>query len=131
MGEVIALLLPSLSLFSLPLLQGQDQLGRRRAPGSGGPGAGSREVLTGLFLDDNAEIQVLENAGYKMLNDILDAQVRDGRTVILTTHDLDQGLRTANRAIVMDRGKIVFSAAAQDPAVREAYAQFIVSGSRR
>jgi len=46
--------------------------------------------------------------------------------VILTTHDLEQGLRAATRAMVMDRGKVVLSSDARDPAIREAYSRLIL-----
>jgi heme exporter protein A len=62
------------------------------------------------------------------LNGMLDEAVAAGKTVILTTHDLEQGLRAATRTAIIDRGKIVFSASGKDPAVREAYDQFIRVG---
>jgi heme exporter protein A len=73
----------------------------------------------------------LDGQAVGMLNDVLDEIVAAGRTVILTTHDLEQGLRAATRAIVMDRGKIVLSSDARDPAVRDAYSQYILQGAKR
>jgi heme exporter protein A len=65
------------------------------------------------------------------LNTMLDEAVAAGKTVILTTHDLEQGLRSATRAAIIDRGKIVFAGSGRDAAVREAYDQFIRVGVTR
>ena len=65
------------------------------------------------------------------LTAMLEESVAAGKTVILTTHDVDQGLRSATRAAIIDRGKIVFTGAGKDPAVREAYDQFIRVGVTR
>jgi heme exporter protein A len=65
------------------------------------------------------------------LNSILDEASRAGKTVILSSHDLDQGLRAATRAVVMDKGAIVYSGAATDPTVREAYSRLIRFGEAR
>jgi len=73
----------------------------------------------------------LDGQAVAMLNDVLDEIHSAGRTVILTTHDLEQGLRAATRAVVIDRGKIVLSSDAGNPAVREAYARFILRGAAR
>jgi ABC-type multidrug transport system ATPase subunit len=73
----------------------------------------------------------LDGQAVAILNEILDEIVAESRTVILTTHDLEQGLRAATRALVMDRGKIVVSSTAGDPAIREAYSRFILSGAKR
>jgi ABC-type multidrug transport system ATPase subunit len=62
---------------------------------------------------------------------MLDEIVKAGRTVILTTHDLEQGLRAATRVLIMDRGNIVLSADAHDPAIRETYSRLILTGARR
>ena len=66
-----------------------------------------------------------------MLNEVLDEIVKAGRTVMLTTHDLEQGLRAATRVLIIDRGKIVMSSHAGDPAVREAYSRHIMNGAAR
>ena len=65
------------------------------------------------------------------LNTLLDEAAAAGKTVILTTHDLDHGLRAATRAAIIDRGKIVFAADGKDPAVRNAYNEFIRVGITR
>ena len=59
---------------------------------------------------------------------MLDAAIANGKTVILTTHDLEQGLRAATRAVIIDRGKLAFSSDARDPSVRDAYAQYVRFG---
>jgi len=66
-----------------------------------------------------------------VLNQMLDEAAASGKTIILTTHDLEQGLRGASRAAIIDRGKIVFAAAAKDNAIREAYASYIRAGVTR
>jgi heme exporter protein A len=66
-----------------------------------------------------------------VLNQILDESARAGKTIILTTHDFHQGLRAATRAVIVDRGKVVFDASARDPGVREAYNQYIRVGLAR
>jgi heme exporter protein A len=66
-----------------------------------------------------------------ILNQILDEAAGAGKTLILTTHDFAQGLRAATRVVIIDRGKIVFDAGAGDPAVREAYNQYIRIGVSR
>jgi len=73
----------------------------------------------------------LDAQAVAMLNTMLDEIVAGGRTVILTTHDLEQGLRAATRAMVMDRGKVVMSSDARDPAIREAYSRLILMGGTR
>jgi len=65
------------------------------------------------------------------LTAMLQEAVAAGKTVVLTTHDLEQGLRSATRAAIIDHGKIVFSAPGRDPAVRDAYDQFIRVGVTR
>lgn len=66
-----------------------------------------------------------------ILNQMLDEAVQAGKTIILTTHDLEQGLRGATRAAIIDRGKIVFTGPAADPSTREAYATYIRVGVGR
>jgi heme exporter protein A len=66
-----------------------------------------------------------------IFNTMLDEASAAGKTIILTTHDLDQGLRGATRAAIIDRGKVVFTGAAEDPAIRDAYASYIRAGVSR
>jgi len=70
----------------------------------------------------------LDANAVEILNRMLDEASAAGKTIILTTHDLDQGLRGATRAAIIDRGKIVFTATAKDPTVRDAYASYIRVG---
>lgn len=73
----------------------------------------------------------LDAQAAETLNTILDEAVAAGKTVVLTTHDLEQGLRAATRAIIMDKGRLVQSSDARDPAIREAYDQHIRLGGSR
>jgi heme exporter protein A len=73
----------------------------------------------------------LDAQAAETLNTILDEAVAAGKTVVLTTHDLEQGLRSATRAIIMDKGRLVQSGDARDPAIREAYAHHIRFGTSR
>ena len=66
-----------------------------------------------------------------MLNSILDESLAAGKTVILTTHDFEQGVRAATRAVIIDRGKVVFNNAAQNAGLRDAYDQYIRVGVAR
>lgn len=66
-----------------------------------------------------------------MLNRVLDEAVAAGRTVILTTHDFEQGVRAATRAVIIDRGKVVADAPARDARVADAYNQYIRVGVSR
>ena len=65
------------------------------------------------------------------LNQMLDEASAAGKTIILTTHDIEQGLRSATRAAIIDRGKVVFTGAAKDSAIRAAYATYIREGVGR
>ena len=73
----------------------------------------------------------LDANAVETLNQMLDEAAVAGKTIILTTHDLEQGLRAATRAVIIDRGKIVLSSVANDPSLREAYAQYIRVGVGR
>jgi heme exporter protein A len=67
----------------------------------------------------------LDAGAVEILNDILDRTVAEGRTVVLTTHDLELGLRAASEAHIIDRGRIIYSGPAADPGTREAYDRHI------
>jgi heme exporter protein A len=73
----------------------------------------------------------LDANAVETLNQMLDEGAAAGKTIILTTHDLEQGLRGATRAVIIDRGKIVYSGDAKDQAVRDAYAMYIRVGVAR
>ena len=64
-----------------------------------------------------------------ILDQMLDEAVRGGKTVILTTHDLEQGLRAATRAVIIDRGKVVYTSDGKDSSVRQAYAEYVRIGT--
>ena len=64
----------------------------------------------------------------EMLNQLVDAAVQQGKTVILITHDLEQGIRAATRAAIVDKGKVVFSSSGRDSALRDAYSSYIRIG---
>src|SRR2546430_6374484 len=73
----------------------------------------------------------LDANAVEILNQILDQAAAAGKTIILTSHDLEQGLRAATRAVVIDRGKIVFEGSPKDSAIRDAYAAYIRVGVAR
>jgi heme exporter protein A len=73
----------------------------------------------------------LDANAVEILNKILDEASAAGKTIILTTHDLEQGLRGATRAAIIDKGKIVFTGVAKDEAIRDAYASYIRAGVSR
>jgi heme exporter protein A len=73
----------------------------------------------------------LDANAVEILNKLLDEASAAGKTIILTTHDLEQGLRGATRAAIIDRGKIVFTGVAKDAAIRDAYASYIRAGVSR
>jgi heme ABC exporter ATP-binding subunit CcmA len=65
-----------------------------------------------------------------ILNDMLDEAVGLGSTVVLTTHDLELGLRAAGAAHIIDRGRIVYSGPAGAPETRAAYLRFVQMGGQ-
>jgi ABC-type multidrug transport system ATPase subunit len=67
----------------------------------------------------------LDANAVEMLNQMLDEAAAAGKTIVLTTHDLEHGLRAATRAVIIDRGKIVFSGGTKGLEVREAYDSYI------
>ncbi len=73
----------------------------------------------------------LDAGAVKMLDDLLDETIAAGNTVILTTHDLDQGLRAATHAVILDRGRVMFSGGARGAAVRNAYDEYVRSSQPR
>jgi heme exporter protein A len=58
-------------------------------------------------------------------NQMLDEAAAAGKTIILTTHDLEHGLRSSTRAAIIDRGKIVFTGSTKDRGIRDAYDSYI------
>jgi len=67
----------------------------------------------------------LDAKAAQTLNSLLDDAVAAGKTVVLTSHDLNQGLRAATRAVILDKGVVVHDGPAQDDSVRTAYARII------
>jgi heme exporter protein A len=61
------------------------------------------------------------------LDAILDDAIRRGKSVVLTSHDIDRGLRAATRAAIVDRGRVVFDGP-PDGGARAAYAEFVAGG---
>jgi heme exporter protein A len=72
----------------------------------------------------------LDAQAVEILNRMLDEALAEGRTVILTTHDLELGLRAADRTHIMDRGRIVYSGDKGDAGIRGAYESYIQKGGR-
>ena len=97
-------------------------------------GLHQRLGIARVFLHDPSLILLdepytgLDANAVEMLNDLVDAAVEQGKTVILITHDLTQGIRAATRGAIIDRGKIVFSSPGSDPALPDAYARYIRIG---
>ena len=73
----------------------------------------------------------LDAKAAQTLNGMLDEALAAGKTIVLTTHDLDQGLRAATRALILDRGNVVYDGSAKDAAVREAYLRYIQQGNTK
>ena len=73
----------------------------------------------------------LDAKAAQTLNGMLDEALAAGKTIVLTTHDLDQGLRAATRALILDRGNVVYDGSAKDTAVREAYLRYIQQGNTK
>jgi len=67
----------------------------------------------------------LDASAARTLNTLLDEALQAGKTIILTTHDLDQGLRGATRAVIVDKGVVVHDENSNDPSTRLAYDRYI------
>jgi heme exporter protein A len=65
-----------------------------------------------LFLDE-PEVG-LDPKAVTMIRDILGNINAEGRTVIMTTHNLAQGLELADSVIILNRGQIIYKAAKQE-----------------
>jgi heme exporter protein A len=61
-----------------------------------------------LFLDE-PEVG-LDPQAVTMLRDVLGSISTPERTIVMTTHNLRQGIEMGDRAIILDRGKIVYEA---------------------
>jgi heme exporter protein A len=73
----------------------------------------------------------LDANAVEVLNQMLDEASAAGKTIILTTHDLEQGLRAATKAAIIDKGNVVFTGSAKAAGIRDAYATFIRAGVNR
>ncbi len=56
----------------------------------------------------------LDPAGAQLLDEVVRAATARGCTILMTTHDLEHGFALAQRAVILVRGKIVFSARADE-----------------
>ncbi len=72
----------------------------------------------------------LDAHAVEILNTMLDEAVAKGRTVLMTTHDLDRGLRASTEVHIIERGRIVYSGSSRDASVREAYDRYIRTGAK-
>ncbi len=62
-----------------------------------------------LMLLDEPYTGLDQDAGGR-LEQVLSSVGAEGRTVIMTTHDLERGLAVADRAVVLAKGRVVFEA---------------------
>ena len=66
-----------------------------------------------------------------MMRDILDTMNSGDRTVVMTTHNLERGLELADSIVILDRGKVVYRAAASEldlAGLRQTYDRSIKAG---
>jgi heme exporter protein A len=77
------------------------------------------EPYTGLDQDAAARLEtVMSTVG------------TEGRTVVMTTHDLERGLAVADRVVILAKGRVAFEANRQDldtAAFKEAYRQYTLA----
>ncbi len=59
-----------------------------------------------LLLLDEAEAG-LDQPALKLLDGVLDEHKRDGRAVVMTTHQVERGLEQADRVVVISHGRVV------------------------
>jgi heme exporter protein A len=74
------------------------------------------EPYTGLDQDAVARLEA-----------VMSAVGTEGRTVVMTTHDLERGLAVADRVVILAKGRVAFEAERQDldtAAFKEAYRQY-------
>lgn len=72
----------------------------------------------------------LDQAAAEMLRQLLADVGAEGRTVLLTTHNLERGLNWANRLLILNDGKVRYEAAAAGlslAALHDAYRQHVGS----
>ena len=73
-----------------------------------------RLVNPGLLLVDEP-YGALDSSGVDMLNRFLEALCAGGGIVVLATHDVPRVLERCSRAVILDRGRVVFDEPRQDP----------------
>jgi heme exporter protein A len=76
-----------------------------------------------LLLDE--PFSGLDLEASELLGQWLEDFVANGKTVLMATHDLEQGLRGANRWAFVDRGRIARELEGADSVVRQQYKQFL------
>jgi len=62
-----------------------------------------------IMLLDEPEVG-LDPHGVIMMRDALDILDHPDRTVVMTTHNLEQGLNMSDQVVILDRGKLVYEA---------------------
>ena len=72
----------------------------------------------------------LDANAVETLNAMLDEAHSRGKTVILTTHDLEHGLRASTRAVIIDRGAVVYDHPGPGGSTREAYEEYVRVGTQ-
>ena len=74
----------------------------------------------------------LDQHASRMLRGILDTVRGKGRTVVMVTHQLEEGLRASNRVAIMGRGRLVWQAASgslTDDSLARMYHEVIGAGA--
>jgi heme exporter protein A len=61
----------------------------------------------------------------ELLADWMHRFVAAGKTIIMATHDLEQGLGSVNRWVFVDKGRIVEELAGEYPVIRDRYKRFL------
>ena len=76
----------------------------------------------------------LDQHGCRLFTEVLRGLKQEGRTILLVTHNLSEGLELCNRVIIQNRGEVVFQAPREhvDPSGFERlYFQAVEEGGRR
>ncbi|MDY7018513.1 MAG: ABC transporter ATP-binding protein, partial [Chloroflexota bacterium] len=62
-----------------------------------------------IMLLDEPEVG-LDPHGIIMMRNMLDTIAHPGRTVVMTTHNLEQGLDLGNKVVILNKGELVYEA---------------------
>ena len=62
-----------------------------------------------IILLDEPEVG-LDSKAIELTNSILDIYYSQGRTVVITTHNLERGIGLGDKAVILSKGKIVYQA---------------------